>query len=408
VIPTVSTAFVVWRALATNPWSSWGVEAMPAMTSSSTSFGDLANITTTAQCITDGVDYTACDPYGRPFQPYVVIPARVLAFLGLGADDTGTLGVLLAGLLVLMVAALALVLARNWRAGTGWLIAAQVLLSAVAISPPVMLAVERGQIEILVLALAVAALLALSRAEVAWRALGTVASIAVVVIKFFAIGLYAPFIRRGRPQWFALAGLAVSLVFLVVSWSDIQLASTAARADLPATSKSQFGAGNLIATALTGSPVGYAPDPDIADRWQLMRITGVLLLVAVTAVAAVLLAQRSRLTLDRESAARSLLLGSSGVIVVPYVLGTSHDYRMIFLLPVVVAALIWLSAGAVTWAPVTVLIGATVSMVTSTAMVQTPSGFIWDKWAMVAGDVALLAVLAVAGGLWVRGLVHRA
>ncbi len=407
-IPTVTVGAVVWRALTTNAWSQWGIEAMTPMTSSTTSFADLANITDTAQCITDGTDYTVCDPYGRPFQPYVVLPARLLSALGLGSDDTGMLGTLLAIIYVLTVAALAVFLARSWRGGFATLIAAQVLLSVLAISPPAMLAIERGQIEILGLTLTIAALLALSHKRIGVGVAGAVAAVAAVIIKFFAIGLFAPFIRRGRMNWPALVGLAVSVVFLALSWSDLMQASSAARADQPATSKSQFGAATLVATILTPDPVGYLPSADASDNWARIRLIGWIVVAIALVLAAVLVPRASVASLDRVPAARALVIGAAGILALPYVLGASHDYRMIFLLPLVVGSLVWLSAssGRAFWLPALVLLAAVVSIVTGAAMVPTPSGFMWGKAAMVAGDIGLLVTLAVCGGVWVRGLVR--
>jgi hypothetical protein len=54
-----------------------------------------------------------------------------------------------------------------------------------------------------------------------------------------------------------------------------------------------------------------------------------------------------------------------------------------------------------------IVVGAAVSMVTAAAMVPTPDGFLWNRWALLAGDLGLLVALAVAGALWAWGLVHR-
>lgn len=405
-IPTVLSGAVVSWALSGNRWSDWGVEAMEPRTPASTSFADLANITATASCLTDGSDYTVCDPYGRPYQPYVVLPARVLSALGLGSEATGPLGIALAVLLVLTVGLLGVVLARWWRGHVVPLVLAQVLLGLLAVTAPVMLAVERGQIEILTLALAVVGLLALSGAGRTGRILGAVAAVVAVVTKFFAVGLFAPFVRRGRSNLPALIGLAVSLVFLLLSWSDLQQASTASRADSPATSKSQFGAFALVATLLSDEPIGYAPSPAVADAWSSVRIAG-WAMVAVAVVAASLLLRRASVeSLDALPAPRALVIGAAGVLAIPFVLGASHDYRQVFLLPIVVGGLIWISHAPRAAAAWVILVGATVSMVTGAAMVPTPDGFLWPKAALVLGDLALLAVLAASAGLWVRGWIR--
>ncbi len=412
-IPLLIPSTVIAWALAGNRWASWGVEALEPKTSSSTSFGDLANITATAECIHAGTDISVCDPYGRPYQPYVVLPARILNAFGLGTDQTGALGYVLAALFVITVATLGLVLARKWEGSLATLIGAQALLALSAITPPMMLAIERGQIEILAFALVLVALLLLNSRGNVPRAIGALSGVLATWTKFFALGLFAPFISRDtfrrRANWWALAGLLVSLGILLASWSDIQQAAVASRSDLPATSKSQFGSVTLIATLLTSSPVGYGPDADIADRWSSIRIIG-WVVVAVGIVLAIALVPRSvRIDLDGRPIVSTLLLGSTGVLVLPYLLGASHDYRLIFLLLTLTGVLIWMSGstGASRLLSITMTIAIAVALVTSASMVPTPSGFIWPKWALTVGDLCLLFLVSTTAGIWCRRLVAK-
>jgi hypothetical protein len=101
---------------------------------------------------------------------------------------------------------------------------------------------------------------------------------------------------------------------------------------------------------------------------------------------------------------RNLLLGGAGVIVVPYLLGSSHDYREMFLLPVVAAGLVMVQQGPSRPVAITFLAGCFATLVTGSAMVPTDSGFLWPKAAMIIGDVGLLAVLTLATALWLNGL----
>ena len=403
-IPGVIAGVAVAWALSGQRWLEWGVAAMAPTTPSPTSFADLANITATAQCLQDGTDITGCDPYGRPFQPYVVLPARVLALVGLGTDATGPLGTALAVLFVLVAVGLGVVLARQWRGHLVPLVGGQVLIGLLAVTAPAMLAVERGQIEILTLALAVVGLLLLSRTSIAAGVTGAVAATAAVVTKFFAIGLFAPFVRRGRPSIPALTALGISLVLLAASWSDLQQASDAARAGEPATSKSQFGAFAMIATLLSDVPVGYTPSPGVVEDWSTVRMAGWAVTTVAILAAAALVRPRQVASLAAQPAAHALVLGSAGVLAVPYVLGSSHDYRLVFLLPLVTGALMWVSTGRAGVLPWLLVVGAALSMVTGAAMEPAPDGFLWPKAALVAGDAGLLVVLAACGGLWLRGL----
>jgi len=408
-IPGLLSAGLTGWLLASNSWSSVGVEAMEAKTPSATSFADLANITATAKCLADGTDHTVCDPYGRTFQPYVVLPARILAALGLGPDQTGPLGIALAVLYVLTVVGLGLWLAAQWRGSLAGLVAGQVALALGAVTAPAMLAVERGQIELITLALAVGALLALSSQRLLVKIPGAIAGVLAVVSKFFAVGLFAPFVRRGRLNAIALVGLAVSIAYLLLSLSDIQQASAAARADLPATSKSQFGSATLVATLLSDSPIGYVPSQSVSDTWPTVRLAGWAVTAVVVVIMALVVPRSGERALDGSAGARALVIGSTGVLMLPYLLGASHDYRQVFLLPVIAGAVVWLgvTTGAARWLPLAVVLASLVSLATGAAMVPTPSGFIWAKPALVIGDLCLLFVLATGAGLWVRSLVHR-
>jgi hypothetical protein len=405
-------AIITW-ALAGNRWSLWGVEAMEAKTPSSTSFADLSNITATADCLSAGSDYTLCDPYGRPFQPYVVIPARILETLGLGTNSTGTLGWLLAMIFVLTLGFLGLVLARLWRGSKGGLIAAQLVLAGAAVTPPAMLAIERGQIEIIAFALAAVALVLLTMRSTLPNIIGAILGALTAWLKYFAIGLFAPFISREtfrrRSSIWAMAGLALGAVFLLVSWNDINQAASASRADLPATTKSQFGAATLVSTVLSDSPIGYAPSAPVADDWSSIRLAG-LIVTAIAVLIALILTRRPVVAIAAvpESIA-AFLLGSAGVLALPYVLGSSHDYRLIFLLIGLTATLAWIShsRGAVRRFAVLIAIAIAISLMTGASMVPTPTGFLMSKWALVLGDICLLFVLSTAAAIWLRRLVYR-
>ena len=114
-VPVAGAAVAVGSALRTNSWTAWGVWPMESKIDSGTSFADLANITSTAQCISRGWDFTTCDPYGRLFQPYVVLPARVLAAFGVDMSATAALGVALAACFVIGIGILGVAVALRWR-----------------------------------------------------------------------------------------------------------------------------------------------------------------------------------------------------------------------------------------------------------------------------------------------------
>jgi hypothetical protein len=414
-VPASISGAAVWWALATSHWSWWGISTLVPTNPESTSYGDLKAILATALCMRDGTDYTVCDPYGRDFTPYVVLPARILSVGGFDMTDVDRLGPSLAALYVVTIAGLGLVLARAWRGRTGTLVAAQVLLGVMAVTAPAMLGIERGQIEIIILALTVIALTLLTSGSRGWRAVGAAAGLASVVGKYLAIGLFAPFVRRGRPNRAALIALGLSVVFLALSWSQLQQAIATSGADKPATSQSQFGATALIATLLSDEPITGIPSPAVVDHWGAVRLASLVLVVAAIAIAAIAVPPSARRALAAEPVAYSMFVGGTGVLLLPYVLGASHDYRQVFLLPALVGALVWLSAaqGHARWVPGIVVLAIAVSLLTGASMILTPSDSIgprevmWPKSALVVGDLSLLLTLAVGGGVWARGWVRR-
>jgi hypothetical protein len=415
VIPGLITGVVTWWALATAHWSWWGIATMTMTSPEQTSFGDLKSVLATSLCIDQGSDYTVCDPYGRAFTPYVLLPARAFALVGFDLEDTTAVGIALAILYVAVIAVLGVLLAAHWRGPLLWLLPAQGLLGVTAVTAPAMLMIERGQVEVITLALTVAALPMLASSTRWVRIAGAVAAFAAVVSKYLAIGLFAPFLRRGRLHWPALAAMAASVAFLLLSWSDLQLAIGTSRAQEPATSQSQFGAMALLATAFSDPPITGIPSPAVVEQWGSVRIASLVMVALAVVIAALAVRPSAHAALDSTPAAYALFVGSTGVLALPYVLGASHDYRQVFCLPALVGALIWLShsEGNGRWVPGIVTVAIPVSMLTGASMILTPSDslgpkeFIWPQAALVVGDLALLITLAVGAGVWMRGWMVR-
>ena len=274
-----------------------------------------------------------------------------------------------------------------------------------------MLGIERGQIEIVVLSLAVAGLALLAGSSRRGHIVGAALAAVAVAGKYFAVGLFAPFVRRGHVNRWALAALAVSVAFLVLSWADLQQALTTSRVADPATSASQFGAAALVATLLSESPSTGIPSPDIAQAWTAVTLGGWAIALLCAVAAFLVIPRAASVGLDGLPVPRALVLGGSGVLALPFLLGASHDYRLVFLLPVLVGALAWLSsaAGRDQIVPWLLVLGVTASMLTGASMIPTPWGllgpdeFMWPKAALVLGDVGLLTTLAIGAGLWLHG-----
>ena len=409
----MSFASVTISLLHTNNWAAWGVEALPAMTPATVSFGDLANITATADCLANQVAIDTCDPYGRPFQPYVELPAQLLNAANLGTNSTGAVGIALALTFLLTITLVSITLALMWKKSTITLAASQALIAVIAISPASMLAIERGQIEQLTLALVVIALITLSISSrsrfASFRYLGSLASFIATTTKYLSIGMFLPFIHRNmfvKKNLSVFIGLALSAVFVLVSLPSVFQATETSGAHDPKTTKSAFGVTTLLATAFSGENFFYEASNEVINNWQTVTITSYALFLAATIIwIAILITARTRnqvtkndLANERQQLPWILMLGSGGVLLFPYVLGNNHDYRLIFLIPLAAGAALLSAQRPVIGSLLAVCAG--ITALTSAPMITTSSGFSWPTPALVVGDTSLLILLSGIAALW--------
>jgi hypothetical protein len=383
------------------------------MTPATVSFGDLANITATADCLANRVPIETCDPYGRSFQPYVEIPAQLLNAANLGTDSTEVIGIALAIIFLLTITLVSITLAFAWKKSTITLIASQALIALIAISPASMLAIERGQIEQLTLAFVVLALITLSISPTsrfaAFRYFGSIASFIATTTKYLSIGMFLPIIHRNmfvKKNLPMLIGLALSVAFVLVSMPSVLQATETSDAHDPKTTKSAFGVTTLLATIFSGENFFYIATNRVIENWQLITIASYALFFAATIIwVAILINARTRnqttnnyLADQREQLSWILTLGSGGVLLFPYLLGNNNDYRLIFLIP--------LAAGAVLLSEQRPVIGtllamcAVITALTSAPMIPTPSGFTWPREVLILGDISLMILLSGIVTLW--------
>jgi hypothetical protein len=394
--PAVTSAVLAWF-LSSGRWSIVGIWVEPSVIGWPTGFADLANVTATADCLAAGDPIEGCDPYGRPFQPYVVLPARVLALMNLGLAETGYLGIALGVLWIALVGAIAVRIAARWERGTVELLAALGAITVTAIAPPSLLAVERGTLDILVVTLAAAGLLMIasshSRVGVV---LGSIALSVAVVVKYFAIGVFAAFLAPLR--WRALPLIAAGLcaIFLAVNFSNLIQARETAKADLPSTTRILFSSTTGLVTLLTEDPAAFFPAEGQVIDMVTLRIVGAVIFAVWVVV--FLLVLRG---IDSPPYASWLLITGGGfLLLIPYFLGDSNDYRLIGLLLPLAGIVHWRNRGpARLWLPVILIL---LAMITGSAMVTNEFGFLMPKPVIIAGDMALAGSLAFAVAVWVR------
>ena len=405
--PAIVAVVVAWF-LSSGRWDLVGIWIVPSVIDWPTGFGDLANVTDTADCLRAGEPLEGCDPYGRPFQPYVVLPARVLAALGLGLAQTGILGIALAMLWVVIIGAIAVWIAVRWTRGPGELLAALTAVLIAGIAPPTLLGIERGSLDIVVVALASGGLLIVAatdarRGAARWvgQAIGSLALAAAVVVKFFAIGVFAAFVAPRRWRLLPLVAAALCGGWLLWNLDDVLLASRTAGSDVASTTRIMFSATTGFVTLLTEDPNAFFPAEGQELPMGLLRALGVLI-VLMFAVGFWLLLRRMP---DAPYSSWLLISGGGFILLIPYVLGESNDYRLIVLLLPLAGLLRWRAAAAATgwlWVPIVLTI---VAFATGSAMVPNEFGFLMPKAVLLVGDLALAGALGFTLAVWVRAWV---
>lgn len=408
-IPASIVATVLAFFISSGSWQALGIWPEPSIIGWTTGFADLANQTATADCLRFGKDVTTCDPYGRPFTPYAVLPASILAAVNLGVSETGLLGVGLAFLYVITIWFLARTIARDWQRPMRNIVLALGMLTAAAITPPALLLIERGQLDVVILALAIAGLAAFSsNSSIAplLRGAGTLALFFSVILKYFNLGVFAAFLTPRRWSWWALAGIVSSLAFLGWNYTDVQLAQNTAGADSAATGRVMFGVTTLLVTLAVSDPQAFGPPPDQSLPIGLFTVAGILLLLLFTAA---WLAAFRRIRLPEPPGVTWYwIVGSAGSVGLPYLLGPSNDYRLILLLPLLAAALAWWGRGG----PTGPLLGVSglllLGLITNAWMIPNPSGWLLPEPAMIAGELAVASVLAFGLALLVTGWMRPA
>jgi glycosyl transferase family 87 len=319
-------------------YTKWGRLGVPPVGSKNNLwFGDLRNVTTAWECTRRGIavlPLNPCDPWQRPtnYPRLWLFPS----FLGLGEGSTFVLGLILAA--VFLLAALAL-LPRDAGYGAG------AVYGAALCSPAVMLGVQRGNVDLAVFAVIVAAVLVSSRQRV-----GTLLADALVllaaVLKLFPILAAGFLVRRSRrAAWVGAAVVLGAFAIDVVATRDNIRALAHAVPQVDDTSYGLRRFSEWASAALTDQPS--------LRVWDIAIVIAVL--VAVGALRRPLRAHLGAAVEDAVSA-RDLDLFWAGALIYigSYALFRSFDYRLVFVLPALPQLLRW--AGARRWLGIVTLL----------------------------------------------------
>jgi hypothetical protein len=305
-------------------WRQFGVPT------ASPSFLDTRVIVSGWECTRDGLDVLAenpCDPWQRP----VNYPRIWMVVAPLGLDESSAVPLGLTTGAVFLLAALVLVGRLNF--GTS------LLYAAVLLSPAVMFGVDRGNNDLVIFALLVAALAFFRTKAVLLRAACYSLFLLAAVLKLYPAFAFSVLLRQA-PRRAALA-VVLTLVpfalYVVATLDDLRLIRSAT----PRPVSLAYGAGVLVdgagerlgglagASFLTGEP----------GRVAAYLAALVLALALAFWLAGQLGPIPPRTTVDRTLDA--FWAGASVYIGTFAVLGNNWDYRLLFLLLVIPQMLRW-------------------------------------------------------------------
>ena len=323
IITSVLTYLVltVW-AFGSTAWTFFGVDPF------SPTFVDARVITSGWDCAREGYDVLAenpCDPVDRPMNyPRLWTLGSTM---GLTEAATVPFAIVMIGI---FYASFLFVVPKQSS------LEAQVIFAFLAMSPATLLAVERGNIDLIVFALVVAGTLALVRAGTRALWMGIAALEAAAVLKLYPVFALATAVRmRDRPR--LKLTIAVTLLFGLYATTTVSDLLLIAKGT-PAAMNPAYGLGVLAV------PVADA----IRERVEMSAVAADLLEVVLSGAAlglligvSIALARRIRPVAPAVSSSRLLFVAGAGIYLGTFLLGSNWGYRLIFLVLCVPELLQW-------------------------------------------------------------------
>ncbi len=292
--------------------SSWNKLGVPDL---SPAFLDMRSVTSGWECTRRGVDVlplNSCDPLKRPAN-YPRLWMK-LSFLGLGQGSTVALGLVTA--VVFFAAALAVLGPRARPTDAA-------VYAAALCSPAMMLGIERGNVDLLLFALVVLAVIVIRRGR--YGPAGASALILLAsLLKLFPIFCVSVLARQRRAVALT-AGAVVLALFGAYALATIGDIRTIGKV-VPQADAHSYGV-------------------DIAGKWLAARLhtdaTALdVLLVLIVATAGILVSRRLP-RLSEEARATDAYYAGAAVYVCTFALFHSFDYRLVFLLLTIPQLVSW-------------------------------------------------------------------
>jgi hypothetical protein len=301
-------------------WRSFGVTPLQPP------FTDMHVINAYAACASKGVDaYAPHSCYGGNFN----IPPVWLWLGSLGIDESDS-----SWLSALLIAATSIVMVFLFR-GRSW--SHGVIALGAIVSPSVMMGVERGNLDLLILALVGSAALIYDERR-AVRACGAIGflllGVVLKLVPLFCVSVAARFTKQSF--LFACAIATLSFIYLGLILQYIFLI----RRNVPTTFILSYGYKSIfLGLDHIRSEAGLGPI-GLSDTWLPALTAAVVLICAVAVAVSNFQKQRDFCPVDASTAGTAFLFGV-GIYCGTYLLGTNFIYRLMFLLLCVPQLLDW-------------------------------------------------------------------
>jgi hypothetical protein len=280
------------------------------------------------------------DVIGSDYKPTDYFPIRfpyhrswlALRHLGIGGSDTVGLSVALGLLLFAHYGVLVAVTGNHPLTG--------LMMAAFACSPPVMLAIERGNPDLFLYLVLAGACHLLARRSLPAQAIGASLMFVAGALKFFpfagALGILPGEHRRRRLALFATVS-AAAIAFLAIERSEVMRIVSS---PLAASDWASFGSAVSANMVVQSVPRWLGiPLPETAAG--ILRVCGVLVLLAAAIRLALSIGREDAWAEDVSGVAASAFVAAAGIFTGSFVLMRSYNYKFIFVALTIPALCLW-------------------------------------------------------------------
>lgn len=283
-------------------------------------FADLRSITTTSECYSTNPSWTfnseSCDPWGRQFN-YPIVWLKIFSTLGLTEQHTFELG-----FSFFLLLALSLLYWNSQIISQNFLTWQPILLSAIYISPPILLLAERGNTDALIFAFTTLVVFITSgRATF----LNLIAFACLAYLKIFVISaLVTTLFQKIDLKKIVFS---ISLIFLII-W-HLRQDLVYIRSFTSYSFWTSFGI-NVIPMGL-GNILNF-------ELSNLQNFSSGLLLLFFVLIFLAKINRSYYLKIDstqfHSNKKYNSLVLYAGILITVFFLGTSYDYRLVFIVPI--------------------------------------------------------------------------